>query len=252
MHRSILQLATGTASHGTSQNVCLLPATFYKCKHLAENICLFHSIIHALNWYYGAAKHVSPNPASVIFVSGRVSLFSLSMHGISHWAMISKLNSFNFHRQRLRNRKKWRAFTWTFSAFFLTMLTVYTISVNHYDDPLVSVRHHSSSNFAHFSRTLLATENGTTNEASKQDPKFPPDLFTLEQRRHGGVIFHIIGLIYMFVALAIVCDEFFIPALDVITEKLEISQDVAGATFMVWLTTQIQFFYTWHKHAFID
>ena len=36
----------------------------------------------------------------------------------------------------------------------------------------------------------------------------------------------------MFVALAIVCDEFFIPALDVITEKLNISEDVAGATFM--------------------
>ncbi|OQR79230.1 potassium-dependent sodium-calcium exchanger-like [Tropilaelaps mercedesae] len=36
----------------------------------------------------------------------------------------------------------------------------------------------------------------------------------------------------MFVALAIVCDEFFIPALDVITEKLAISEDVAGATFM--------------------
>ncbi|XP_075677794.1 solute carrier family 24 member Nckx30C isoform X3 [Dermatophagoides pteronyssinus] len=39
-------------------------------------------------------------------------------------------------------------------------------------------------------------------------------------------------MIYMFVALAIVCDEFFIPSLDVITEKLAISEDVAGATFM--------------------
>jgi sodium/potassium/calcium exchanger 2 len=36
----------------------------------------------------------------------------------------------------------------------------------------------------------------------------------------------------MFLALAIVCDEFFIPALDVITEKMGISEDVAGATFM--------------------
>lgn len=40
------------------------------------------------------------------------------------------------------------------------------------------------------------------------------------------------GLIYMFIALAIVCDEFFVPALGVITEKLNISEDVAGATFM--------------------
>ncbi|OWR55375.1 hypothetical protein KGM_204573 [Danaus plexippus plexippus] len=37
---------------------------------------------------------------------------------------------------------------------------------------------------------------------------------------------------YMFVALAIVCDEFFVPALDVIIERLAIRDDVAGATFM--------------------
>ena len=36
----------------------------------------------------------------------------------------------------------------------------------------------------------------------------------------------------MFVALAIVCDEFFVPSLDVIIEKLGCSEDVAGATFM--------------------
>lgn len=40
------------------------------------------------------------------------------------------------------------------------------------------------------------------------------------------------GMLYMFISLAIVCDEFFVPALTVITEKLEISDDVAGATFM--------------------
>jgi sodium/potassium/calcium exchanger 2 len=36
----------------------------------------------------------------------------------------------------------------------------------------------------------------------------------------------------MFLALSIVCDEYFVPALDVITEKLDLSPDVAGATFM--------------------
>lgn len=65
-----------------------------------------------------------------------------------------------------------------------------------------------------------------------KDPLFPEDLFTLEQRRNGAVILHILGVIYMFVALAIVCDEFFVPALDVIIEKLDIQDDVAGATFM--------------------
>lgn len=53
------------------------------------------------------------------------------------------------------------------------------------------------------------------------DPLFPPDLFTPEQRTHGAVILHIIGIVYMFYALALVCDEFFVPSLDVITEKVK-------------------------------
>uniref|UniRef100_A0A096LV40 Sodium/potassium/calcium exchanger 1 n=1 Tax=Poecilia formosa TaxID=48698 RepID=A0A096LV40_POEFO len=61
---------------------------------------------------------------------------------------------------------------------------------------------------------------------------YPEDIFSVEQRRQGWVVLHIIGMIYMFVALAIVCDEFFVPALEVIAAKLEISDDVAGATFM--------------------
>ncbi|XP_062242975.1 sodium/potassium/calcium exchanger 2-like isoform X1 [Platichthys flesus] len=61
---------------------------------------------------------------------------------------------------------------------------------------------------------------------------YPTDYFTVEDRRQGFVVFHMFGMLYMFIALAIVCDEFFVPALTVITEKLQISDDVAGATFM--------------------
>ncbi|XP_041822678.1 sodium/potassium/calcium exchanger 1-like isoform X2 [Chelmon rostratus] len=61
---------------------------------------------------------------------------------------------------------------------------------------------------------------------------YPEDLFSVEQRQQGWVVLHIVGMIYMFVALAIVCDEFFVPGLEVITNKLQISDDVAGATFM--------------------
>uniref|UniRef100_A0A182SS77 Sodium/calcium exchanger membrane region domain-containing protein n=1 Tax=Anopheles maculatus TaxID=74869 RepID=A0A182SS77_9DIPT len=72
----------------------------------------------------------------------------------------------------------------------------------------------------------------TNKTAAKKDPLFPSDLFTEEQLRNGAIVLHIIGVIYMFVALAIVCDEFFVPSLDVIIEKLGITDDVAGATFM--------------------
>ncbi|XP_077275882.1 solute carrier family 24 member Nckx30C isoform X1 [Temnothorax americanus] len=77
----------------------------------------------------------------------------------------------------------------------------------------------------------LDGHNRTNNNDTKR-PLFPEDLFTNEQRRHGAVILHIFGVVYMFVALAIVCDEFFVPSLDVIIEKFDIADDVAGATFM--------------------
>lgn len=87
-------------------------------------------------------------------------------------------------------------------------------------------------------RHLLQVDNGTSPAVPEepaepeQDPLFPPDVFTKEQLKNGGVVCYMLGVLYMFVALAIVCDEFFVPALDVIIEKFGISEDVAGATFM--------------------
>ncbi|XP_074555253.1 sodium/potassium/calcium exchanger 2-like isoform X5 [Halichoeres trimaculatus] len=95
-------------------------------------------------------------------------------------------------------------------------------------------------------RTLLFTQPQTDPNASADMPiamkstadsnesqgEYPRDIFTLAERRKGAVVLHMFGMIYMFIALAIVCDEFFVPALTVITEKLTISDDVAGATFM--------------------
>ncbi|XP_037979851.1 sodium/potassium/calcium exchanger 2 isoform X2 [Motacilla alba alba] len=81
--------------------------------------------------------------------------------------------------------------------------------------------------------TSMKYEAGHDNETDDHAKgEYPEDLFSLEERRQGAVILHIIGMIYMFIALAIVCDEFFVPSLTVITEKLAISDDVAGATFM--------------------
>ena len=78
-------------------------------------------------------------------------------------------------------------------------------------------------------------ENGTEGEFIKpvsDDPMFPEDLFTEEQRANGAFIMHVIGVLYMFYALALVCDHYFVPSLDVIIEKYDISPDVAGATLM--------------------
>ncbi|XP_052791365.1 sodium/potassium/calcium exchanger 2-like isoform X1 [Mya arenaria] len=93
--------------------------------------------------------------------------------------------------------------------------------------PVINIDSFREQNFETIFRSRHLLEDNAT-----EGFDFPPDVFSLEDRRNGAVVLHVIGLIYMFVALAIVCDEFFVPSLSVLIEKLEISEDVAGATFM--------------------
>ncbi len=62
--------------------------------------------------------------------------------------------------------------------------------------------------------------------------EYPKDVFSEEELQNGAVVLYIFGILYMFLALSIICDEFFVPALHVISDILAISDDVAGATFM--------------------
>ncbi|XP_050193236.1 sodium/potassium/calcium exchanger 4 [Myiozetetes cayanensis] len=83
-------------------------------------------------------------------------------------------------------------------------------------------------------RRLMASPNGTHEENCTEPAihEFPEDLFTNKERQQGGILLHIVAALYMFYALAIVCDDFFVPSLEKICEKLHLSEDVAGATFM--------------------
>ena len=69
-----------------------------------------------------------------------------------------------------------------------------------------------------FSRALSGDEECNL---SKADPGFT-------------LIFYIMGVVYMFLALAVVCDEFFVPALEEMANEdhMNLSMDVAGATLM--------------------
>ncbi|GMH38761.1 hypothetical protein BSKO_06645 [Bryopsis sp. KO-2023] len=91
------------------------------------------------------------------------------------------------------------------------------------------IRVNDSVDDASYSRKLLK-EAEEENRTPLDD--YPPDLFSQKQRKRGAVILHFLGMMYMFLALAIVCDEFFVPALEVIIHSLKIKDDVAGATFM--------------------
>ena len=62
--------------------------------------------------------------------------------------------------------------------------------------------------------------------------EFPDDIFSQRQRRSGAIVLHCVLAAYTFLALAIVCDDFFVPSLEAISEKLKLNADIAGATFM--------------------
>lgn len=49
---------------------------------------------------------------------------------------------------------------------------------------------------------------------------------------NGGFVALGATMMVMFWALAIICEEFFVPALNVMCERLKVPDDVAGATFM--------------------
>ncbi|GMH41821.1 hypothetical protein BSKO_09731 [Bryopsis sp. KO-2023] len=50
--------------------------------------------------------------------------------------------------------------------------------------------------------------------------------------RNGGVALYFVGTLYLFLGIAIICDDFFVSSLETISTKLNLSEDVAGATFM--------------------
>ncbi|XP_038139315.1 sodium/potassium/calcium exchanger 5 isoform X1 [Cyprinodon tularosa] len=80
-------------------------------------------------------------------------------------------------------------------------------------------------------RVRRALENETECIAP-QASEFPEGFFTVQERKDGGLVIYFMIIFYMLLAVSIVCDDYFLPSLEVISERLGLSQDVAGATFM--------------------
>lgn len=62
--------------------------------------------------------------------------------------------------------------------------------------------------------------------------EFPKDFFTQAQRMNGGVVVHFLIALYLILSLGTICDDYFVPVLEILCEKLNLKPDVAGATFM--------------------
>ncbi|XP_022105075.1 sodium/potassium/calcium exchanger 4-like isoform X2 [Acanthaster planci] len=75
------------------------------------------------------------------------------------------------------------------------------------------------------SRHLLSTGNKTGHGIDSCD-------YETQHVTALFVVVYTILILIFFISLAIICDDFFVPSLEIISERLELSEDVAGATFM--------------------
>lgn len=88
--------------------------------------------------------------------------------------------------------------------------------VNNYKRPLVL----QQDGEADFYYQIKSSDNNGTECRNRTIDEFPPDFLTLKQKQHGGVIIHILITIYVFCAVSIVCDEYFVHSLNRIAKGL--------------------------------
>ncbi|KAK3595307.1 hypothetical protein CHS0354_004456 [Potamilus streckersoni] len=114
----------------------------------------------------------------------------------------------------------------------ILMLGLFALScLTSRNDKLLETSHSDTlEEYIHYgsSRQLLALPNCTPRAIEH----FPQTVFNHEQRKSGAIILFIIATIYMFMGFALVCDDYFVPALEEICDVFHIESDVAGATFM--------------------
>ncbi|XP_049469554.1 sodium/potassium/calcium exchanger 5 [Panthera uncia] len=91
---------------------------------------------------------------------------------------------------------------------------------------------HLPSSGAPLPRRLPRATGNSTQCIVPPSLEFPEGFFTKQERKDGGIVIYFLIILYMFMAVSIVCDEYFLPSLEIISESLGLSQDVAGATFM--------------------
>ncbi|CAL7946755.1 unnamed protein product [Xylocopa violacea] len=92
------------------------------------------------------------------------------------------------------------------------------------------------------STTTESRAHGTENCTPPTINEFPSDGLTRQQRQSGLVAVHFVVAIYMFLLLAIVCDDFFVPSIKKICHEINITEDVAGATIMAAASSSPELF----------
>ncbi|KFO29671.1 Sodium/potassium/calcium exchanger 5 [Fukomys damarensis] len=76
-------------------------------------------------------------------------------------------------------------------------------------------------------RLPRATGNSTQCVISPSS-EFPEGFFTKQERADGGIIIYFLIILYMFMAVSIVCDDYFLPSLEIISECIFITKGDIG------------------------
>ncbi|GAB6018626.1 hypothetical protein CHUAL_000308 [Chamberlinius hualienensis] len=84
---------------------------------------------------------------------------------------------------------------------------------------------------SHRSRELLEWPHGR-NCTPAAIEQFPRPIMSQTVRLRGGFLVHVFIALILFISLAFVCDDYFVPSLECICNYFHLQPDVAGATFM--------------------
>ncbi|KAF3832871.1 hypothetical protein F7725_026536 [Dissostichus mawsoni] len=68
---------------------------------------------------------------------------------------------------------------------------------------------------------------------SPQSSEFPEGFFTVQERKDGGLVIYFMIIFYMFLAVAIICDDYFLPSLEVISERVFVTKGDIGVSTIV-------------------
>ena len=118
-------------------------------------------------------------------------------------------------------RKKLRAIKFSVAFSILCIICLYQ-SLKSDDVELMDVR----SSLIVRKRHLLSVDDEKTANVTKNYTKcirpdieqFPKGFTTQNQRVHGFILMHFLIAFYMFFALSIICDDYFVPALEAICQ----------------------------------
>lgn len=60
--------------------------------------------------------------------------------------------------------------------------------------------------------------NSTKCAVSPASSEFPEGFFTKQESTDGGIVIYFLITLYMFMAVSIVCDKYFLPSLEIISD----------------------------------